>query len=57
MENVCTKENPWAPGKPTPVTHPEAREVGEQEGGWPAGDIVTYRCPNCGHSWRAELPQ
>ena len=25
--------------------------------GWPGGDIVTYECRNCGHRWKAELPQ
>ena len=29
--------------------HPDAREVGDQEDGWPGGDIVTYECPHCGH--------
>jgi hypothetical protein len=53
MKNVCTKENPWRPGMPTPVVHPEAYEVGEQQNRWPGGDIVTYRCPNCSHTWRS----
>lgn len=54
---LCTKENPWKPGLGTPVTHDDAHEVGEQEDGWPGGDIVTYECRNCGHRWKAELPQ
>jgi hypothetical protein len=53
----CTADHPWRPGLPTPVTHPDACEVGEQEDGWPAGDIVTYACPHCGHRWKVELPQ
>lgn len=54
----CTKENPWAPGKPTPVTHVNAREVPDsQEGGWPSGDTVRMECLNCGHRWTKELPQ
>jgi hypothetical protein len=54
---VCTKENPWKPGGPTPVTHSDAYEVGEQEDGYPGGDFVRYECPHCKVSWRAELPQ
>ena len=53
----CTPETPWTPGKPTPVAHSNVHEVREQEDGWPGGDIVTYECRNCGHRWRAELPQ
>ena len=54
---VCTPERPWTDGDPTPVVHPKAHEVGEQENGWPGGDIVTMECPTCGTRWREELPQ
>lgn len=55
---TCTHDNPWVPDmKVHHVIHPDAREVGEQEDGWPCGDIVTKRCPNCGVTWKAELPQ
>lgn len=57
---TCTKEHPWSREIDTSdmqVCHPDAHEVGEQEDGWPAGDIVTYKCPNCGHRWKMELPQ
>lgn len=54
---TCTKEAPWREGMPTPVEHVGAREVGDQRDGYPGGDIVTYRCPNCGTRWTAELPQ
>jgi hypothetical protein len=37
--------------------HPDAHEVGDQRDGWPSGDIVTMRCPNCGYEWDKELPQ
>lgn len=54
---LCTPERPWAEGDETPAVHRLAREVGEQEDGWPSGDIVTYKCPTCGTQWRSELPQ
>jgi hypothetical protein len=54
---LCTPETPWQEGFPTPVRHSNVREVGEQENGWPGGDIVTYECKNCKHRWKAELPQ
>lgn len=53
----CTPQTPWRVGLPTPVEHSIVHEVGEQEDGYPGGDIVTYECANCGHRWRAELPQ
>ena len=54
---TCTKDNPWTPEMGTPVVHEDAREVGEQEDGYPGGDIVTLECKNCGHRWKMELPQ
>jgi hypothetical protein len=54
---ICTPENPWKREYGTPVRHSNVREVGEQENGYPGGDIVTVECTNCGHRWRAELPQ
>jgi hypothetical protein len=54
---VCTKGNPWTPDRGTPVRHPDAVEVGEQRDGWPGGDLVSMRCPHCGHRWETELPQ
>ena len=55
----CTKDKPWD-GKTDPgdrVRHADAKEVGEQEEGYPGGDIVTYACPHCGHRFRVELAQ
>jgi len=54
---ICTKENPWTPEKGFPVQHDAAHEVGEQEDGYPGGDIVTMECSNCGTRWKQELPQ
>lgn len=53
----CTKETPWRPGLGTPVAHEDAYEHGEQVDGWPGGDVVTMRCPNCHHEWHQELAQ
>lgn len=54
---VCAKATPWTPAMGTPVVHADAYEVGEQEDGWPGGDFVRMRCPNCGVEWKMELPQ
>jgi hypothetical protein len=38
--------------------HSAAKEVHDsQQDGYPGGDIVTLRCPDCGKEWEAELPQ
>ena len=49
----CTKENPGQ----NHMYHPDAQEVGEQQDGYPGGDIVRYKCPWCGAEWKEELPQ
>lgn len=57
MTFICTKEHPWTPDVTDfPIIHPDAIE-GEQHDGWPSGDFVEMRCPNCGHEWEKELPQ
>jgi hypothetical protein len=56
----CTEDNPWAPEKTAPdqrVEHSNVHEIGDQQDGWPGGDIVTMECRNCGTRWREELPQ
>lgn len=37
--------------------HNNVVEVGEQEDGYPGGDIITVKCLDCGKTWRVELPQ
>lgn len=58
---VCSKEQPYDPNnkehKLKRWEHPEAFEVGEQQDGYPGGDIVTYRCPICNIKFKTELPQ
>jgi hypothetical protein len=54
---LCSKDRPWTPAMGTPVIHEDAKEIGAQEGGYPGGDLVTMKCPNCGHEWTKELPQ
>ena len=58
----CTKENPYTKERNETEPgwgweHDAVYEVGDQETGWPGGDIVRKRCRNCGHEWYAELPQ
>jgi len=53
----CTESTPWDRVTRGPVRHHGSFEVGEQESGWPGGDIVTKRCRFCGHEWEVELPQ
>ena len=59
--HVCTKEEPYEKGNPDrdgrKVQHPKASEVGDQEDGWPGGDIIRMKCPICGTRWKKELPQ
>lgn len=55
----CTADTPWS-GQKMPierVRHHDTEEIGEQEDGYPGGDIVRIRCKNCGCSWKEELPQ
>jgi hypothetical protein len=55
--HTCTAEDPWKPEYGYPVAHTNAHEYGEQETGWPSGDIVTMKCGDCGATWKTELPQ
>lgn len=58
----CTMENPYTPTRDEEEVgnrreHSDVREIGEQEDGYPSGDIVTKQCRNCGLTWKQELPQ
>ncbi len=56
----CTSDKPWDrehSGGPYTIEHVDAYEFGEQRTGWPSGDMVVMRCPNCGVIWDKELPQ
>jgi hypothetical protein len=37
--------------------HSDTEELGNQEDGNPAGDIIKVRCKTCGMVWKEELPQ
>lgn len=54
---TCTKDNPHTKEKwKGRVCHPDAVEL-SQEDGYPGGDIIRNKCPNCGVEWKEELPQ
>lgn len=56
---TCTKATPMPVPQPLGALweHEETEEIGEQENGWPGGDIITVRCKVCGWKWKEELPQ
>ena len=54
--HVCTANSPWKEGM-GPAKHPDAVESGEQQPGWPSGDVQGYKCPHCGKYFEVELPQ
>lgn len=54
--HTCTKDSPWREDMGKRGVHPDAIE-GAQTDGYPGGDIVRWRCPNCGVRWKEELPQ
>ena len=56
----CRPDTPYTKEQDGPGIrwrHHGAHEVGEQMDGWPSGDTVMYKCPNCGVMWEEELPQ
>lgn len=50
----CTKENPMPKGAKGRWEHSRVTEEGD---GCYEGCCADYKCLNCGHQWRAELPQ
>jgi hypothetical protein len=54
--HVCTAANPWKRGMGRAI-HPDAVECGDQQSGWPSGDMQGYKCPHCGLYFDVELPQ
>lgn len=54
---VCTKQNPMPKESTERWVHEDCREVGEQQDGYPGGDMITIECLNCGKRWKEELPQ
>ena len=61
-ERLCSKDNPYTTLRNETESgdmwiHPDSHEVGVQKDGWPHGDIITLKCPNCNVQWDEELPQ
>lgn len=55
---VCTRFQPWKPGKGGPgilVLHPDMVEKERPHVSWPETTVVERRCPTCGFEWAPEL--
>lgn len=50
---ICTRETPWSHSIPGRVVHPDAVDDGECFDGC----CDYWKCPNCGHRWKTEVPQ
>lgn len=50
---ICTPESPMPKGATGRWAHTNVSEVGECS----EGCCADYRCADCGHEWRQELPQ
>lgn len=42
---------------PDKCKHRRTEEIGDQENGYPGGDIIKVKCMDCGKTFRVELPQ
>ncbi|MCP5006221.1 MAG: hypothetical protein GY941_20120 [Planctomycetes bacterium] len=57
MTHICTKDNPWEEGIPTPVRHVDAKVVYSHERESSCDDgYDRYECPNCGMAFKETLP-
>lgn len=50
---ICSPESPMPNGAPGRWAHTNVEEIGECVDGC----CADYRCKDCGHEWREELPQ
>lgn len=59
MKQRCTKDNPYTPERDNPEDRWEHDGIVEvdQRDGYPGGDIIKWRCMNCGLEGESELPQ
>jgi DNA-directed RNA polymerase subunit M/transcription elongation factor TFIIS len=48
----CTKDKPWDHKPGVRVRHVDAHETDKD-----MDYFAEYRCPNCGHVWKEELPE
>ena len=59
LDQLGTEQTPAPPCRKVDgqTIHPRAYEDGPQRDGYPGGDTVRMRCPDCGVTWIMELPQ
>jgi hypothetical protein len=56
---LCSPEHPMPADYPSNSrwAHTNVEEVGDQEDGYPGGDMQRMHCKDCGYTWWTELPQ
>ncbi len=57
---ICTEAKPYSEDRDNVNVcwqHSKVIEIGDQENGYPCGDIQRMKCLNCGVEWDEELPQ
>jgi hypothetical protein len=50
---TCIPDEPWSPEKGERAIHPDAVDLGNDSDDC----CIRYRCPNCNHRFKVELPQ